>query len=208
MISLIFVNKKQRKRSKQEELSMADEEDLTRDAIAIVGLLKTDEEKLEEQSKVLVKNRKEYAKRVFSTSVENWTPFHAFALRGCRKLIKLALKAGVDTNLEMGEPEGVPGKCSALHLAAHRGDVSIIDVLLQNGADVNKFDSEGRTPIFYAARANNSLAVKHLKRSGADMSQCQEDALSPAIHRTSVNPFCFVVPFTSCAGAGKRPSIS
>lgn len=208
MISLIFVNKRKRDRAKPEQVTMAAEEDLVRDAVAIVGLLKTDEDKLEEQAKALVKNKKDYAKRVFSASVEQWTPFHAFALRGCRKLVKLALKSGVDANLQMGEPEGVPGKCTALHLAAHRGDVSIIDILLQNGANVNQVDAEGRTPIFYAARAHNSLAVKHLKRSGADMSQCQGDALSPGINRTSGNPFCFVVPFTSCAGVGKRPSFS
>jgi hypothetical protein len=71
-----------------------------------------------------------------------------FALKGCRKLVKFALKVGVNVNLQMGEPEGVPGKCSALHLAAHRGDVSIIEVLLQNGANINQLDSSDKTPIY------------------------------------------------------------
>ena len=174
------------------------DDDPSRDATAMLGLLKSDEEKLEEQTKVLVKNRKDYARRVFSTNVDNWTPFHAFALKGCRKLVKFALKVGVDVNLQMGEPEGVPGKCSALHLAAHRGDVSIIEVLLQNGANINQLDSSDKTPIYYASISNNTLAVKTLKRAGADTSQVEDDAL-PQRTRSGANPFNLVLPFI-CTG--------
>jgi ankyrin repeat protein len=174
------------------------DDDPSRDATAMLGLLKSDEEKLEEQTKVLVKNRKDYARRVFSTNVDNWTPFHAFALKGCRKLVKFALKVGVDVNLQMGEPEGVPGKCSALHLAAHRGDVSIIEVLLQNGANINQLDSSDKTPIYYASISNNTLAVKTLKRAAADTSQVEDDAL-PQRTRSGANPFNLVLPFI-CTG--------
>lgn len=198
MISIVTITRNRKRKQKISSPSPMTDDDPSRDATAMLGLLKSDEEKLEEQTKVLVKNRKDYARRVFSTNVDNWTPFHAFALKGCRKLVKFALKVGVDVNLQMGEPEGVPGKCSALHLAAHRGDVSIIEVLLQNGANINQLDSSDKTPIYYASISNNTLAVKTLKRAGADTSQVEDDAL-PQRTRSGVNPFNFVLPFI-CTG--------
>lgn len=194
MISFITLTRGRKRKQKINPPPMTDDDSL-RDATAMIGLLKTDEDKLHVQAKNMVKVQKDYAKAVFSTKVDSWTPFHAFALKGCRKLVKLALKAGVDVNLQMGEPEGVPGKCTALHLAAHRGDVSIIDVLLQNGANVNQLDSANRTPIYYASRAHNILAAKTLKRAGADTSQVDSDVLT----QRRVRPFNFVLPFI-CTG--------
>lgn len=199
MISLITITRNRKRKQKISSSSPMTDDDPSRDATAMIGLLKYDEEKLEEQTKVLVKNRKDYARRVFSTNVDNWTPFHAFALKGCRKLVKFALRVGVDVNLQMGEPEGVPGKCAALHLAAHRGDVSIIEVLLQNGANINQLDSSDKTPIYYASRSNNTLAVKTLKRAGADTSQVDDDALPQRVTRSGANPFNLVLPFI-CTG--------
>ncbi|XP_069106246.1 uncharacterized protein [Argopecten irradians] len=169
------------------------EHDPKNEAISMMGMLKRDEEALTEHIKDLIKYRKDYAKIVFTTNVEGWTPFHAFALRGCRKLVKLSLKAGVEVDLEMGQPDGLPGGCSALHLASHRGDVSIIDILIANGASVNKTDNTDRTPIFYASRANNTLAVKRLARAGADVSLCDPEHKSLADDIPS-SPFCFL-PF-------------
>lgn len=199
MISIITITRNRKRKQKISSPSQMTDDDPSRDATAMIGLLKSDEEKLEEQTKVLVKNRKDYARRVFSTNVDNWTPFHAFALKGCRKLVKFALRVGVDVNLQMGEPEGVPGKCAALHLAAHRGDVSIIEVLLQNGANINQLDSSDKTPIYYASRSNNTLAVKTLKRAGADTSQVDDDALPQRVTRSGANPFNLVLPFI-CTG--------
>jgi len=163
-------------------------------AIKMMGQLKRDEEELTAQVKAFVKKDKFNAKTVFSINVEGWTPFHAFTLRGCRKLVKLSLKAGVNVDLEMGQPEGLPGGCSALHLASHRGDVSIIDLLLTNGAEVNKKDDSNNTPVYYASRANNTLAVKRLLRAGADISTCDPDNKPSIDDMPSTAPFCFL-PF-------------
>lgn len=172
-----------------------------RNATAMLGLLKSNEEKLEKQTKILIKTSKQYAQEVFSTHVNDWTPFHAFAMKGCRKLVKMALKTGVDVNLQMGQPEGIPGKCSALHLAANRGDVSIITVLLQNGANVNQLDTTNRTPIHYASSAGNTLAVKTLQRAGANINQ---SVRTPRITtKSAINPSSFVIPFVC---VGKRPA--
>ncbi|KAK3609556.1 hypothetical protein CHS0354_019566 [Potamilus streckersoni] len=172
--------------------------DPLKDAVALFVLLKGEVDRLVDFGQKLVKRNKTYAKTVFITEVDGWTPFHAFVLRGERKMVKIALKAGVDVNLPMGKPEGLPGNCSPLHLAAHRGDVSVISVLLSNGADVNVRDGMGRAPIFYASHKQNTLAVKTLVRAGADLKLCgRERKQSVSSENTTVNP---ITCFLACSG--------
>ncbi|KAL3888609.1 hypothetical protein ACJMK2_000974 [Sinanodonta woodiana] len=169
-----------------------------KDAIVLFGLLKGEEDRLVEFGRRLVKTNKSYAQAVFTTEVDGWTPFHAFVLRGERKMVKLALKAGVDVNFPMGKPEGLPGSCSPLHLAAHRGDVSVMSVLISKGADVTIRDDTGRTPIFYASRKLNTLAVKTLVRAGADLRDCDpEYKQSESSQRNTNNP---ITCFLACSG--------
>lgn len=178
-------------------VSMNDNEERRQDAVTLLGLLKRDEDSLIDAGKQIIKQDRDYAREVFTQEVDGWTPFHAFALRGARKMVKLSLRAGVDVNLTMGSIDGLPEGCTALHLAAHRGDVSIINILLSNGANLNAKDDTSRTPVVYASRANNTLAVKTLARAGADMSGCEEHKHSTD-EMTSSNIMCFL-PFV-CAG--------
>ena len=173
---------------------MSQGDKLLEDARTLLRLLKDDEDSLNDASKKLVKQQRDYARQVFVYEVDGWTPFHAFVLKGARKMVKHCLRAGVDVNLTMGAPDGLPGGCSALHLAAHRGDVSIINILIQNGAEVNLKDDSNKSPVMYAASANNTLAVKTLKRAGADMRGCEERT----DEMTSSRMMCFL-PFV-CAG--------
>ncbi|KAK9106385.1 hypothetical protein Syun_022396 [Stephania yunnanensis] len=56
---------------------------------------------------------------------------------------------------------------SLLHLACHDGDWVMVELLLLFGADINKCDFHGRTPLHHCvSRGNNSLA-KYLLRRGA-----------------------------------------
>ncbi|XP_052239489.1 DNA-binding protein RFXANK-like isoform X2 [Dreissena polymorpha] len=176
-------------------------DDLHSDACTLFALLRRDEDSLNDAGKQLVKQNRKYACYVFMHEVDGWTPFHAFVLRGARKMVKLCLKAGVDVNLTMGSPDGVPGGCSALHLAAHRGDVSIINVLISNGADLNVRDNSSKTPVLYASLANNSLAVRKLQRAGADMTGCDVNSKQSPDNMTSSPTKC-LLPFV-CTG-GRR----
>lgn len=177
-------------------ISMNDDE-RRKDAMALLGLLRRDEDSLNDAGKQLIKQDKDYAKEVFTCEVDGWTPFHAFVLRGARKMVKLSLRAGVDVNLTMGSLDGLPGGCSPLHLAAHRGDVSIINILVSNGANLNAKDDTNRTPVVYASRANNTLAMKTLARAGADMRGCEEQK-QPSEEPSSSTIMCFL-PFV-CSG--------
>ncbi|KAL8593792.1 hypothetical protein ACOMHN_041266 [Nucella lapillus] len=141
------------------------------EAVTFLGLLRHNEDHLAAKTKQLMKRDRCFVRELFSARVDEWTPLHACTLRGARKLLKMALKSGVNPDLEMGSPEGLPGRCSPLHLAAYRGDVSLIQILVQNGASLNLRDSTQRAPLHYAASKKNVLAVKKLIKYGADVSE-------------------------------------
>lgn len=145
------------------------------EVVVFLGLLRHNEDQLVERAKMLMKKDRELFQKVFSSKIDEWTPLHACTLRGARKLVKIALRAGVDPNLEMGVPDGLPGRCTPLHLAAHRGDVSIIQLLVQNGALLDKRDDTNCTPLYYALRRGNTLAAKKLLKYGADSSELSRE---------------------------------
>ena len=148
------------------------------EAVTFLGLLRHNEDRLVERTKALVKRDRPFIHDVFTSLVDDWTPLHACTLRGSRKLVKVALKAGVDPNLEMGNPDGLPGRCTPLHLAAYRGDVAILQLLVSHGAAVDKRDGENHTPLHYAADKSNTLAARKLLKYGADpIELSQEQAL-------------------------------
>ena len=201
MLSAIFPTLESKKNIQVPQMS---DKDAEQRAVSMMALLKTDEDRLIQEAQTMYKENRADARRVFSAHVHGWTLLHACALRGCRKVIKIALKSGVDVNLRMGEPEGIPGGCSALHLAAHRGDVSVIDILLSNNVNVNQSDNSGKTPIYYAGRANNTLAAKTLRRAGAlESSHGDEKQFSSVNLDDSHNAFCFL-PFPGCSGTKSK----
>ena len=70
--------------------------------------------------------------------------------------------------------EGVPVDCimhdrTALLFAVLCNKTDVIRLLLQNGADVNKRDRLGNTPVHYAAMMNYTEAIAMLMRHGASI---------------------------------------
>ena len=149
--------------------------DARSEAVTFLGLLRHEEDRLVERTKQLVRRDRAFIQEVFTSLVDEWTPLHACTLRGARKLVKVALKAGVDPDLEMGVPEGLPGRCAPLHLAAYRGDVSILQLLVQHGAHLDKRDNLNRTALYYAVQRRNTLAARKLIKYGADFSALSAD---------------------------------
>ena len=147
-----------------------DGDDARAEAVRFMGQLRHNEDHLAASLKRQLKRDRVFVRDVFASPVDEWTPLHACTLRGARQLVKIALKSGVAADLEMGSPDGLPGRCSPLHLAAHRGDVSLVRLLAQHGASLDKRDSAGRTPLHYAASKNNALAARKLIKYGADVS--------------------------------------
>lgn len=63
-----------------------------------------------------------------------------------------------------GDPGSCLQGCSLLHLACHGGSLVMLELLLQLGADVNKHDYHGRTPLQHCILKGNNVMAKYLLR--------------------------------------------
>ncbi|KAL8534833.1 hypothetical protein ACS0TY_010748 [Phlomoides rotata] len=84
-----------------------------------------------------------------------------------------------DSEMEQSDPatcerinsSSNPGNCfegfSLLHLACHSGNLVMLELLMQLGADINKCDLQGRTPLQHCILKGNNVMAKFLLRRGA-----------------------------------------
>ncbi|MCY3974466.1 MAG: ankyrin repeat domain-containing protein [Simkaniaceae bacterium] len=102
------------------------------------------------------------------------TPLEAAVRGGNSKMVRLLLEAGA-------KPED--GKGQALAIAAERGDTEIALCLLEAGADVNRRDGMGHTPLGQAVRTkpNNREMVHLLLEHGADPELVDGNGWSPLV---------------------------
>lgn len=77
-------------------------------------------------------------------------------------------------------------RCTALHMAARRGNVDVIDALLDDGADIEARDSAGDTPLRRAVNCNKVDAAKLLLERGADPHSKGSKALTPSLAARSI----------------------
>lgn len=90
-------------------------------------------------------------------------PIHYAVLRGRNEAAALLLQKGAEVD---------PGAITPLMFACGRGkkeNLELVDLLLENGADVNATDSLGRTPLMYAAGKIRPGTVKKLVQADADV---------------------------------------
>lgn len=76
------------------------------------------------------------------------TPLLYAARRGCQECVKTLVKAGAE--LDMADPEGI----TALLVAINNFNFDIAVFLLEKGANPNKWDWWGRTPLYSAVDLN------------------------------------------------------
>jgi predicted Fe-Mo cluster-binding NifX family protein len=62
-----------------------------------------------------------------------------------------------------------------------KGHTEIVEVLIENGADVNIADKDGTTPLIHAASNGHTETVKLLIKGGAKVNQCNNSAESPLL---------------------------
>jgi len=72
-------------------------------------------------------------------------------------------------------------RCTALHMAARRGNVEVIGALLDGGADIEARDSAGDTPLRRAVNCKKVEAAKLLLARGADPHSKGSRALTPVL---------------------------
>ena len=75
---------------------------------------------------------------------------------------------------------------TALHIACEIGDVAIMDLLVEHGADINALDADGFTPLQLAAIRGNMKVVKRLDELKADGNLTTADG-KDAVDYTKMN---------------------
>ena len=85
--------------------------------------------------------------------------------------VDLLLRAGADVNAAVQKSEDFYSSCddTALIVASDHGKESIVQLLLEKGADVNKTSSDGYTALFKAVDKGYADVVDTLIRAGADV---------------------------------------
>ena len=58
---------------------------------------------------------------------------------------------------------------TALTFAAHQGHADVCKILLETGADVNKKNKQGASPLWFASRFGQPDAARVLLQFGADL---------------------------------------
>ncbi|XP_048727242.1 uncharacterized protein LOC125645642 [Ostrea edulis] len=171
-------------------------------AMNILSMMRRQDDKLEDKLKKFVKKDKATARRTLETDVDGWTPVHACALKGSKHLLKVMISAGIDVNFRMGQPEGLPGGCALLHIAAYRGDVKICKYLISRGALVDIEDNYNRTPLYYAFKKQHSRVIELLKQKGGELTVENNETETmmvdecPTPQPTTLG-FCFFTHFKS-----------
>ncbi|KAL2557735.1 ADP-ribosylation factor GTPase-activating protein AGD2 [Forsythia ovata] len=101
--------------------------------------------------------------------------YHGHCGPGLRKCIDDSEKKQFDpASCEMIKSSSDPGNClqgcSLLHLACYCGNPVMLELLLQFGADINRCDFHGRTPLQHCISKGNNQLAKFLLRRGASAS--------------------------------------
>lgn len=102
-------------------------------------------------------------------------------LPAVRRLLDQGLPASLQIPTPQEEWEGIPPSEQAIHLAARRGHLAMVKLLLDRGASPDARDSEGVTPLF---ETSDPAIAKLLIARGAKVSARDSDGVQP-IHRAA-----------------------
>ncbi len=113
----------------------------------------------------------------------NQYPLLGAVLKGDIDKIKNLINKGANVN---DRPDTFPYiERTPLHFAAKTGNLEIIEILLDNGADVNIRSFEGTTPVYNAVKHGHNEAIKLLYRHGANLDLAAEGIGSTPLHSAS-----------------------
>ncbi len=97
-----------------------------------------------------------------ATSKDGWYPLLLACHLQHLDVISLLLSKGVNVD----QRRSIGGE-TCLHRAAERGILPMIDLLIENGADVDAMNLSGTTPLMIAASSNQIQVVSRLLEKGA-----------------------------------------
>ena len=102
---------------------------------------------------------------------------------GNKNIVRVLLDEGFDVNI--GDNYNTPLVCACTSLLSEDDAIEIIEMLLSNGADINKKDQSGNPPIFWAAIGEKKRVVEALIANRCDLNVEAENGL------TALNAACW-----------------
>ena len=109
----------------------------------------------------------EHGAKLDSVSEKGATALHYAVLRGHWQIAKYLLQQGANANQCVN---GYPG-LTPLCLACQKGFETVVEVLLDAGADMDRESRDGSFPLFSAVRGGSLPVVKILIKRGADLNK-------------------------------------
>ena len=138
---------------------------------------------------------------------EGYTPLHLACMNACLDAVKVLVQSGAEvrvTNYDgdtcliaasreghtetvrylvgLGQVDvdqvGGPDANTALHEAVGKNHADVVQVLIDAGADIEKKDAWGRSPLLLGCKSNVNDVVKVLIRAGADVGARDRDGMT------------------------------
>ena len=111
----------------------------------------------------------------------NLTALHIACFRGFKDIAEELIAQNADIN---GAPSEKNNLETPLHLVSLNNNHELVKLLLENGADIDPKDNQGKTPLHYASWKNSKEALILLLRNGADISVEDETSERPLYYAT------------------------
>ena len=125
-------------------------------------------------------------------------PLYLAILDGNLRLVqKLVKEDGIDVNMS-----SKTSNSTALQCAAALGHLPIVQYLLQQGADKDKADKEGTSPLLAAATEGHLSVVQYLLEQGANKDQVDNDGRN-SLFMAAMNGYLPVLRYLLEKGADK-----
>lgn len=127
------------------------------------------------------------SKNVIAQDILMWASYS-----GNDKLVLFAIDNGADVNFRITYADDdwhIDHNKGAIHYAVEKSHISVIDILVKNGINIDLPDQDGFTPLMQAVRAGNFGLVKWFIEHGANVDakdkldrsaiECAESVLVP-----------------------------
>ncbi|AEM23266.1 ankyrin repeat-containing protein [Brachyspira intermedia PWS/A] len=106
------------------------------------------------------------------------------------EMVKFLLAKGADANTVCEiENEHIYMPPTPLMNAVYNGNTNIINMLLENGADINYTNDSDMTPLIYAAYKGNTNIINTLLENGADINYTNYYGMTALMYAASYNQF-------------------
>ncbi|XP_060077666.1 uncharacterized protein LOC132557186 [Ylistrum balloti] len=133
-----------------------------------------------------------------SKDEQGFTPLHMAVIGGNAPLLRLLLKKDADINCLDNEHHTVAHWATGHHMTGRKvcGHLEVLEILLENGADVSRADSHEAFPIHYAAQMNGKenghtdpkigeKVLRKLIENGVPMDVLDKDGRQPLLWAAS-----------------------